>query len=162
MRFSSRCRAGVMGSCWAPAALLWMALVGASPVPAAELPAVRVMDAWIRWLPAGLPAAGYATLVNVGDRPVTLIGASSPDYGDVSLHQSRNQGGTEEMVPVERITVAAHSSLSFAAMGYHMMLMQPVRPLKPGDRAPITLRFAGASPLTIEFDVRKPGSSAAE
>jgi hypothetical protein len=30
-------------------------------------PPVSVSNAWIRWLPADLPAAGYATLRNVSD-----------------------------------------------------------------------------------------------
>jgi len=142
-------------------------LTVALPAPAASAPAaaapavpgIQIMDAWIRWLPANLPAAGYVTLSNIGDRTEVLIAASSADYGEVSLHRSRNRGGSVEMVPVERIPVAAHSSLNFASTGYHMMLMQPAVPLKPGDRVPITLRFADGLSLTVDFEVRKPDSS---
>lgn len=133
-----------------------------TPAAAAATPAIQVQNAWIRWLPANLPAAGYVTLINVGERPENLVAASSPDYGEVSLHQSRRQGGSIEMVPVDRITIAPHSHVSFALAGYHMMLMQPTKPLKPGDHVPITLRFAGGLSLTVDFDVRKPDSSNAE
>jgi copper(I)-binding protein len=43
-----------------------------------------------------------------------------------------------------------------------MMLMQPNKPLKPGDHVLITLQFAGGSSLTAPFDVRKPDSSRAD
>jgi hypothetical protein len=95
------------------------------------------------------------TLTNTGDRPVTLISASSPDYGEVSLHRNLNRGGTLEMAPVGGITVNPHASLSFAATGYHFMLMQPRTPRQPGDHIPITLHFAGGASLTVEFEVRQ-------
>jgi len=149
MRYKPRNRAGA----------LCVLLAFAASALAAATPAIEVQNAWIRWLPANLPAAGYVTLINTGDRPQILIGASSPDYGEVSLHQNRNHSGNIEMLPAERIAIDAHSRLSFAAAGYHMMLMQPNKPLKPGDRVSITLHFADGSSLTVEFEVRRPNES---
>jgi len=121
--------------------------------------AVQVRDPWVRWLPGDLPAGGYLTLVNSGDTPVKLIGASCDDYGSVSLHRSRVQGGTSEMSPVEAITVKAHSSVDFAAAGYHLMLMQPKRSLKPGSRVIITLEFASIAPIAVQFELLAPNAS---
>lgn len=121
----------------------------------AQTPTVRIEDAWIRWLPAGVPAGGYATLTNTGDKPLVLIAVSSPDYGEVSMHRSVVHQGMMEMTPVARIAIAAHSSLDFAATGYHFMLMQPTKSVKLGDRVPITLRFADGASLTVQFEVRK-------
>ncbi len=126
--------------------------VAETPAPA---PSIRVKDAWIRWLPAGVPSGGYATLINTGEKPVTLIGASSAAFGEVSIHRSIERAGSMEMVPVERITIDAHSTLDFAAAGYHFMLMQPSMSLEPGGHLPITLRFAGGAQLTVQFEVRK-------
>jgi copper(I)-binding protein len=66
-----------------------------------------------------------------------------------------------QMTAVEHITIDAHSSLDFAATGYHMMLMQATKPLRPGDRVPITLRFADGSSVLVQFEVRNPDSSPA-
>lgn len=151
-------------------ALALCALLGCMPLAAAPPPAapaalaaapaasasLAVEDAWIRWLPADLPAAGYLKLSNTGGVPAALIGASSPAYSQVSLHRSLDQGGRMQMQPVERITIGAHSSLDFEASGYHMMLMQATRPLKPADHVPITLHFADGSTLLVQFEVRKP------
>ena len=141
--------AAVSGGIWAAGAL------GAQPVAA-----MQAKDAWVRWLPGNLPAGGYVTLINTGDRALRLVAASSPDYAVVSLHRSRDEAGTSRMQPVDQITIAAHSSLQFAAQGYHLMLERPNRTLQPGDRVSITLSFAGADAVTVPFEVRRPDAAA--
>jgi copper(I)-binding protein len=136
-----------------------MAVSGGAP-GAQDVSVPQVTDAWIRWLPGDLPAGGYLTLINSGDRPASLIAASCPDYADVSLHRSRTVAGTSQMVPVREITVAPHSSLAFAAQGYHLMLAHPNKILQPGDRVPVTLSFAAGAVLTVQFELRAPGAGA--
>jgi len=137
--------------------LCWLAVAaGAAP----GVSALQVRDAWVRWLPAELPAAGYLTLVNSSDQPASLIAASSPDYAEVSLHRSRIVDGANQMEPVREIAVAAHASLAFATHGYHLMLLHPTRPLKPGDHVPVTLNFAGGAALTVQFELRSPDTGA--
>jgi copper(I)-binding protein len=142
-----------------PVALMLAFTALAQQAAIVATPPVHVENSWIRWLPANLPAAGYATLVNNGDRPEVLIGADSPAYGEVTLHQNVAREGTVQMRPVERITLDPHSSLRFADAGYHMMLMQPTKALKPGDRVPIALRFLSGI-VTAQFEVRAIDSSA--
>jgi periplasmic copper chaperone A len=123
--------------------------------------AVTVSNAWIRWLPANLPVAGYATLRNVSDQPATLIGVSTPDYDVVMFHENRNQHGIEQMMPIERIQIKPHAQLSFAPQSYHIMLMQPTRrDILPGDRVSLTLHFADGPALKAQFEVRRPDGSA--
>jgi copper(I)-binding protein len=126
------------------------------------LPAtITVSNAWIRWLPANLPAAGYATLRNVGDQPAMLIGASTPDYGAVMFHESRNEHGVEKMIPIERIQINPHAQLYFAPQSYHIMLMQPTRrAILPGDRVSLTLHFADGQALKAQFEVRRSDGGA--
>jgi periplasmic copper chaperone A len=138
-----------------------LACVGVcAAAPGTQEGSVQITDAWVRWLPGELPAGGYLTLINSGDRPSSLIAASCPDYAEVSLHRSRNVAGTARMMPVHDITVAAHSTLAFAAQGYHLMLLHPSKPLKPGDRVPVTLSFADGSRLTVLFELRPPAAGA--
>jgi copper(I)-binding protein len=117
-------------------------------------PAAQVRDAWIRWLPGNLPAGGYLRLTNSGDVPLILLGASSPEFGQVSLHRSVNRGGVMDMEPVEQLRIAPHASLEFGSSGYHLMLMQPRSALKPGDQVPILLSFAGGQSVSVRFTVR--------
>jgi periplasmic copper chaperone A len=149
-------------SSWFAAALAllsWASLTSATPTaaPGAAL-SIRVEDPWIRWLPAGVPAAGYFTLINTGDESVALIAAASADFGDVSIHRSVGREGVMQMEEVREIIVDPHSRLELAAKGYHLMLMNPVRPIESEKRIPISLRFRDGTSLTVPFEVRKPGA----
>lgn len=117
---------------------------------------VRVDQAWIRWLPANLPAGGYLTLHNESARTVTLVSAQSPAYASVMLHRTLTSGGTARMVPVPAIAVPAHSTLDFASRGYHLMLMQARQPVQPGQQVTLTLQFADGGTLQISAQVRPP------
>src|ERR1700761_1385779 len=90
-----------------PGAALLLCLFASSAAAgepaAAAKPKVRVTDAWIRLLPAGLPSAGYLTLVNDGDTAAILRGATSPNFEDVSIHQTVRDGARVGMKPAERV-----------------------------------------------------------
>jgi copper(I)-binding protein len=135
----------------------------ASPALAARRapPELSVSHAWIRWLPAGLPAAGYLQLSNRGDKPVELVNADSPGYySSVMLHRTVSKGGVSRMEEVERVAVPAHGDVRLAPGGYHIMLLNPKRTIKPGMHVPITLRFADGRDLTASFVVRKSNAPA--
>jgi copper(I)-binding protein len=134
---------------WSSMALLLV--VSMSARAAGDL---KVEDAWIRWLPANLPGAGYMTLTNTGMTERVLLGASSPDYGDVSFHRTVNKNGMSDMTAVDSIAVKPQASVRFAAGGYHLMLMRPKRSLQPGDQVMVTLLFSGGQTVTAGFDVR--------
>uniref|UniRef100_E6PVJ4 Copper chaperone PCu(A)C n=1 Tax=mine drainage metagenome TaxID=410659 RepID=E6PVJ4_9ZZZZ len=146
-------RRALLASCVAVAA------VTIAPAFAAGAPTVQAKGAWIRWLPANLPAGGYVQLSNTGDKPAVLVGAESPDYGNTMLHQTVSKGGVSEMIHVDKITIPAHGHMAFSPGGYHIMLMQPKKEVKPGDKVPITFQFEGGKTLTVDFEVRKPGAS---
>jgi copper(I)-binding protein len=131
----------------------------AATSPATAAQTVQIKAAWIRWLPGGVPLAGYATLANVSDRPAVLTSATSDAFHDLSLHQTLQTGGTVRMSPLERISIAPHTTLDFEARGIHLMLMQPRETLDPHGAVPITLHFADGSSLTVQFQVRTSGAS---
>jgi periplasmic copper chaperone A len=148
-------------SCVAPA-LASLALYAAASTVVAAPPNVRAEGAWIRWLPAGVPAGGYATLTNIGEKPVSLIAATSPYFQEISIHRSINRAGAMEMEPVKEIVISPHSRLEFASTGYHLMLIQPKGPLEAHQQIPITLRFADGSSLTVPFEVRRAVAGASD
>jgi copper(I)-binding protein len=134
--------------------LLLAGLLLAGNAYAADADHVRASHAWIRVLPGNLPAAGYVTLQNSGDHPVALRGASSTTYADVMLHQSSSTGGMNRMAMVNELAVPAHAEVKLAPGGYHLMLMQAVAPVKPGDKVRLTLTFSDGSTLPADFIAR--------
>jgi copper(I)-binding protein len=127
---------------------------GAPSAPAGNAP-VRIEQAWIRALPAGVPSGGYLTLTNTTDRPVALVGVSSPAFGEIELHRTVNRAGTMGMEPVRRIVLLPHATLDFTQEGYHLMLMKPVHALEAGEHIRLTLTFDPPGSQSIEADVCK-------
>lgn len=141
----------------APPSMPMHAMPGMQPAPAASAsPAapVAVTDAWVRWLPAGLPMGGYFSLRNLGRQPLQLVGAASPSYRMVMLHESISRGGMERMVHVDQVSIAPGQSVHFAPGGYHLMLMHAASTVQPGTRVRIDLQFAGHAPYPVEFTVQ--------
>jgi periplasmic copper chaperone A len=136
---------------------------GADTVPAhaaetapivAAAPVVEAAGAWVRWLPADLPAAGYVTLTNKGPTTLELVGASSPDYAEVGMHQTLDNHGMSEMRPVASLVLKPQATVRFAEGGYHLMLMHAKRQLRPGDRVEIVFRFSDGRTMPVPFEVR--------
>ena len=125
-----------------PLLLLLPALLFAGAAPAKDADHVRAEAAWIRVLPAGLPAGGYAVLHNDGDRPVVLAGAASAGYGEVMLHESTGSGGMSRMRMIDALPVPAHGEVALvfevlAELVLHDGTQQLVGDLR-GDASAIT------------------------
>jgi copper(I)-binding protein len=115
-----------------------------------------VEQAWIRAAPPGaMMLAGYATLKNTGDAPVIVTGASSADFGDVSLHESVNENGVERMHPLGDVVIAPGASVAFAPGGRHFMLMDARRELKAGDSVKIHVITKSGQGADTDFTVRE-------
>ena len=140
------------------ATLLAIAGIALAAPPAAPA-GVRVEQAWIRWLPANLPAAGYAEIVNDSDAIARITGASSPAYGMVMLHHSERAHGDSTMTPVHHLDVPAHGRVKLAPGGYHLMLSHATHPIKPGDTVKMTLEFANGAKLQADFPVLPANAS---
>ncbi len=136
-----------------PHAAICFALFFVMPAFAAPPSSLKIEHAWVRWLPANLPAAGYATIRNDGDRAVKLTGADSPDYGMTMLHRSTHKNGSDSMTMVDEIVVPAHGSMSLAPGGYHLMLTEPKHPIKPGDTVHVSLHFSDGETLEAAWPV---------
>lgn len=121
---------------------------------AANAAGVSITDGWFRALPAPLPAGGYFTLHNDGDKAVTLTGAQSPACGTLMIHQSMDHGGMTMMMPVTKVAIQPGGTLAFAPGGYHLMCTETKPVLKPGASVPVTLNFDGAQSVTADFSVR--------
>jgi periplasmic copper chaperone A len=141
------------------AAVFAVALSFAATAHAAGAQAVTAQNGWVRWLPNNLPAAGYVTLVNAGDKPVDLIDISSDDYGSAMLHQTVSNGSTQKMVMVDKLTVPAHGQVAISPGGYHVMLEDAKHKIAPGDIVHLKLQFSDGETLNTPFAVKPPSQT---
>ncbi len=89
------------------------------------------------------------TLNNHSDAVRTLVGASSPAFGNVMLHRTVMEGGTAKMVHQMAIEIPANGSVTFEPNGYHLMLMKPKQQLKAGDKVDIALKFKSGKTMKV-------------
>lgn len=94
-------------------------------------------------------AAGYLVLEG-GDAPDRLVGASSPSAAAVSLHRTDPSGA---MVDTDAVDVPAGGEVPFLPGGDHLMLEGLVAPLLPGERVLLDLEFADAGVVRVEAPV---------
>lgn len=138
------------------AAVVLLAGAGATWANGTPLSASR---AWVRWLPDGLPAAGYVTIKNDGTTSQRLTNATSSDYHKVMLHRSVRENGVDRMIEPEGIDIAPDTSVSLAPGGYHLMLMDAKHSIVPGQSVTFHLVFATGITLDVRAEV-KPASAA--
>lgn len=128
--------------------------------PAGAAGKLKVEGAWIRTPPPDAVAlAGYAVLRNSGDSPVVVHGASSPDFGAVSIHETTEADGVQRMQALDTVEIAPSASVVFAPGGKHLMLMRPSRPLSSGGVVKIHFDTNDSDGVDASFLVRDDAPS---
>lgn len=139
----------------AAAALILIASF-ASPALARDC-APQVREGWVRLPPMAMPMmAGFGHIENRCDAPVTIIGVSSPSFGDVSLHETRIVDGVSRMRALPELRIAPDGVATLKPGGMHLMLMQPRAPLVAGSKVVVDFALQGGGTVRGEFLVRKP------
>src|SRR5712691_9759734 len=132
-------------------------LLALTVVPAAtEEAGVSVRDAWVRETPPGVAMmAGYMVLQNNTSRSQVLVAASSSGFETVMIHRTIVKEGLTGMEHASQIELLPNGSLLFAPGGHHLMLVNPKRTLRAGDRVDVHLEFRGGLVLPVAYEVRK-------
>jgi copper(I)-binding protein len=100
--------------------------------------------------------AGFGRIENPCAAPVTIVGASSPAFGEVSLHETRVVDGVSRMRHLPELRIAPDGAATLKPGGLHLMLMQLRAPLKAGSKVVIEFALKDGGVLRGEFIVRKP------
>ncbi|SFN36897.1 copper chaperone PCu(A)C [Dokdonella immobilis] len=122
-----------------------------------------VSNAWIPQAPPGVDMlAGYLTLKNSGDAPVSILAAQSDRFLTVTVHQTVIENGVSRMRELNHLEIAPGEEVKFAPGGLHLMLMQPRREVVPGDRIEITFLLSDGQRVPAMFDVQAVDASGGE
>src|ERR1700751_3196844 len=125
---------------FAIAAVLFTTSARAEDVKAGDL---VISQAWTRATPGGAKTGGgFVTIENKGTAPDKLIGASADGAGKIEVHEMVMNEGVMKMRPVERgLVIDPGKTVKLAPGGLHLMMMDLKKPLKQGDKMPVTLEF---------------------
>ena len=113
-----------------------------------------VFDAWIRQAPPGATMlAGYATLKNTGDAPITVLTVQSDAFRMTSVHETIVTNDVAKMREVHRLVVPAGGEVRMEPGGRHLMLMQPRHEIVVGDKIEVVFLLRDGTRLQTYFNV---------
>lgn len=122
---------------------------------------IRAQNAWARATAPGQAAAGVFMDLSA-DRPMSVVGGSSPASERVELHTMSMQDGVMVMRKVPEIRLPAGQAVQLKPGGLHIMLIGLKAPLQAGQSVPLTLQVRDAAGLVqdvqIEAEVRGQGA----
>ena len=129
-----------------------------------KLGALKIDHPYARATVPGQPSGGaYLSIENTGVGADKLLGATSPAAKSVEIHTMRMDGNVMKMREVGEVELQPMSTLTMApGGGFHIMLMGLTKPLKVGDKFPMTLTFQKAGKIDVSVSVDdmsgKPGT----
>ncbi|WP_181701295.1 copper chaperone PCu(A)C [Chthonobacter albigriseus] len=124
-----------------------------------EVPMVTVGDLeiaapWARATPPGQKvSAVYFLIRNKSDKPISLIGASSPVAGSVVLHTMKAPNGFPQMTAIDAIEIPPKSEVEFQPGSYHLMLLGLNTMLSIGKAYDVTLKFSDGTEAALKAAV---------
>jgi copper(I)-binding protein len=102
--------------------------------------------------------AAYMQIENKGKTDDALLSASSPVAATVEVHSMKMEGDVMKMRAVDSLELKAGSKLEMKpGDGYHVMLLGLKKPLKAGDKFPLTLSFRKAGKVKVSVHVSDKG-----
>ena len=100
----------------------------------------KVTDAWVRLPPPGAQiAAAYFTIES--KQALSLSSVTSPAAEAVEIHAMSMQNGMMEMRQLSTLALEAGKPVKLEPGGLHLMLINPKKTLKEGDKVPLVLSF---------------------
>ena len=98
--------------------------------------------------------AVYALLVNAGNAPDALIGVASDAAATAEIHETYRHMNMMMMRQIGKIDVSAGGKVALKPGGYHIMLLNLKRDLKPGETIAVTLQFEKAGRIPVAVTVK--------
>jgi hypothetical protein len=110
------------------------------------------------WARASAPGqavgGGFMTILHQGITEDRLVSATTPIAREVQIHTMNMDGGVMRMRPVEGgLAIPAGGRVVLQPGGLHLMFMELSAPLVAGSTFPVTLRFANAGDIKVDFNV---------
>jgi hypothetical protein len=126
-----------------------------------EVPLVQIEAGWVRAVPPPLTlTAAYMQIKNLTSHQLILVGASTPAFAKVEMHQTVFEDNMARMVPVEKLVISPQEVVKFKPKGLHFMLIDRQQPLQVGDTVTFTLQFEQNKTQTVKLEVKGENNEA--
>ncbi len=123
---------------------------------AARADILSIENPWIREAPPNARVlAAYLVIHNNSDAPVAITDVTSPACGSAMMHPTVEENGLSRMVHLGRVEIPPHGEVRFAPGGRHIMLFDPEKRFRAGDKVPLVLHMDNGICNFFDATVRK-------
>ena len=124
---------------------------------------IVVKNAWVREAPPVSPVlAGYMVIENHTDKTSELTAVTSSAFQKIEIHKTVYKDGMASMEGQNSLPIGAEKSVELKPGGTHLMLINPVKPLKAGDTVNFLFVFSNGSKSIVSAPVKKARSMSSE
>ena len=146
----------------------WFSLIAGlllAAVAQAQDPSQKILvsNAWIRAMPPSMKTtAAYLTIENTTGAELVLQSAGTAVARIVEIHRMEQVGEVMKMKAIGELRIPAGERAELAPKGYHLMLIDLLRPLQEGETIPLVLNFSGGSTVHVDAVVSKWGTGVSQ
>jgi copper(I)-binding protein len=114
---------------------------------------LTIATSWARATPKGASiGGGYMRITNAGNTPDRLVGGTSAVAKEVQIHEMTMDKGVMKMRPIAGgLEIKPGQTVTFQPGGYHLMFVGLKKPLLQGQHFKVTLDFAKAGKVDVDF-----------
>ncbi len=102
--------------------------------------------------PGAKATAGYLELTNKSKKSITVELKEMKPFKHVEMHETVKENEQAKMIQVDRFEVLPDTKLELVPGGKHLMLFEPQKPLKVGQKLKGVLKLNDKTSV-IEFEV---------
>ena len=114
---------------------------------------ININHPYVRFAVSTGPAAGYMTIINMGEENDKLIKIETPIATNSEFHMTNIYNSQATMEHVDFIELPAQKARSLKPGGYHIMFMNLNTELKVGKNIDAKLFFEKNGEIEIDFEV---------
>jgi copper(I)-binding protein len=115
---------------------------------------ITVTDGYIKAsIPGSDITAAYMTIINAGDKAITLQKISSTISDRIEIHEHSMANGMMRMRQVAEVTIDANNEVVLQPSGLHLMIFSVKQTITEQDVIPLTLYFSNETNINIQLPV---------
>lgn len=121
---------------------------------------MKISAAWSRATPKSASVGGgYMKITNAGNEADRLVGGSSEVASRFEVHAMSMDNGVMKMRSIPNgIEIKPGQTVTLDPGGYHIMLVGLKKQLVQGERFKVTLEFAKAGKVDVDFKIEGIGA----
>lgn len=103
---------------------------------------LSLSECWVRFRADNASGLFVKVKNNDAKNDAFVVGAASPAFAEVMVHETYEQDGMKGMRHVGEVAIPAGGETLFKPGSYHMMAMKPTAGVKEGDKIDLTLKLS--------------------